>query len=1125
MSTLLRIKSIFFAVCILFINTASAQGRKLILPQGHDYIIMNVDVDSKGKNLLSGGKEGEAYLWDVRSALPYSKIPGHRWDVMLAKFVNDSIFVSGGEEGKLLIYNINHPEEYKSIELPEQGVVMTGDIDPSKKFIAFILFDNSGSSNYPYNLYVADLTSLEIIYNEGFEHPQLTAGESSPLFTDMKFSADGKNIISTQGSYLFHWRRIGKSNKFQYVDIEIENNKRSVNFYSPGIALTIDGGESSSLYNLDSEKISLLEIENATEDVVFESYQPESGYLTQLFLDSIRLYDIKSQKEIYRIATGQNMVMGFKIVPSLNLIFSFDLSGSIKTWNFLSGYPISEYKPHSGDVRMLSYSNQEHVLVSGNQDGKVRFWDLKKMELRNIFTAGNYDKTLGTGHMHGIIGMSMDETSGLMACTSDNLNLLILNYKTGKLVDTFTFKDVPNHVQIIPSKDLLFINLYNSVEVYQLSTHKILKEFNKTTYWNYNTQQFVVKSPVSHFTVDTIENTIYISNADGNYGLLGLSLLTLDTTAFIAQAHNMEITAVKKIPYDPFLITSSKDGTIKMWNLNKSSAGNHPAPLDVSSNIETIEYHPVLKKIFAVTESNQLLEIAIKENRLFITDSTEFNKGISLAISVERNQLFIGSAENSISIWNLNPLVHTGNIIYIDSSDYLFLDKFNNYKASKPALSRVGIKQQRKILSMMQFDVEFNRPDKVFEALGSSDTALINSYKRAYNKRIKKLGIDTTQFRDGFSVPEADFENRDVIEFEQKNEKLTLNIKGIDSDFKLDHFNIWINEVPLYGMKGISILNRKQRGNKFDTIISINLSQGENRIETSVTNVNGTESYRMPLYVKYTAAQPLKETVHFIGIGINEFADSRRNLQWCVKDIRDLALKLKEKYGSTIIIDTLFDQNVTLNNVQALKQKLLNTNINDKVIIAYSGHGLLSKQYDYFLSSYNVNFSNPEINGIAYEEIENLLDSIPSRKKLLLLDACHSGEVDKDEMLAIQKVKNQTGNKSLIMNRGSGDEEVETKTVGLQNSFELMQSLFVNVGKGTGTTIISAAGGVQFAQERDDLENGVFTFSLLEALNKNKTIKVSELKKYVGERVEQLTKGLQKPTTRNELKDFDWEVW
>ena len=95
----------------------------------------------------------------------------------------------------------------------------------------------------------------------------------------------------------------------------------------------------------------------------------------------------------------------------------------------------------------------------------------------------------------------------------------------------------------------------------------------------------------------------------------------------------------------------------------------------------------------------------------------------------------------------------------------------------------------------------------------------------------------------------------------------------------------------------------------------------------------------------------------------------------------------------------------------------------------------------------------------------------------------------------------------------------------MSNSFELMQSLFVNVSKGTGTTIISAAGAMQYAQERGDLKNGVFTYSILEAFNNNKSLKVSELKRIVGERVAALTNGLQKPTSRNETINVDWQVW
>jgi uncharacterized caspase-like protein len=278
----------------------------------------------------------------------------------------------------------------------------------------------------------------------------------------------------------------------------------------------------------------------------------------------------------------------------------------------------------------------------------------------------------------------------------------------------------------------------------------------------------------------------------------------------------------------------------------------------------------------------------------------------------------------------------------------------------------------------------------------------------------------------------------------------------------------------------------------------------------------------MPLTVNYTPAVKQKETIRFIGIGVDRFADNQYNLQYSSKDIRDLALKLKEKYEENITIDTLFNENVTTTKIKALKQKLMETSVNDKVIVSYSGHGLLSKDYDYYLSTYSINFNNPEQNGLPYDELESLLDSIPARKKLMLIDACHSGEVDKEEGIAMNKQADSLG-----LSKGIIIEENKTaqKQVGLRNSFELMQSLFVNVGKSTGATIISAAAGNQFALERGDLKNGVFTYSLLEAMKKYPSIMISELKKIVGERVEQLTNGMQKPTSRNENISVDWGLW
>lgn len=93
-----------------------------------------------------------------------------------------------------------------------------------------------------------------------------------------------------------------------------------------------------------------------------------------------------------------------------------------------------------------------------------------------------------------------------------------------------------------------------------------------------------------------------------------------------------------------------------------------------------------------------------------------------------------------------------------------------------------------------------------------------------------------------------------------------------------------------------------------------------------------------------------------------------------VKDIRDLAIKLIEKYGENFEVDTLFDENVSSEKVRVLRKKLEGSSISDKLIVAYSGHGLLSNDYVYYLSTYSVNFSHPEENGLHYDELDNLIE-------------------------------------------------------------------------------------------------------------------------------------------------------
>jgi hypothetical protein len=345
--------------------------------------------------------------------------------------------------------------------------------------------------------------------------------------------------------------------------------------------------------------------------------------------------------------------------------------------------------------------------------------------------------------------------------------------------------------------------------------------------------------------------------------------------------------------------------------------------------------------------------------------------------------------------------------------------------------------------------------------------------------------------------------------------------------------------VPVYGINGMSLRNEKQiRGVPLKKHLSLTLSEGDNKIEVSVLNSAGVESLKQTAYAK-NEGSPVKKDLYFIGISCADYMDSNFNLKYSVKDGRDMASQFagaKNTYGN-IFIDTLFNKEVTREKVAALKQKLLNSRVDDQVVLFVSGHGLLDDSLDFYFATYDVDFRHPEKRGVSFDDLENILDSIPAREKLFMMDACHSGEVDKEEMMETAPV-NTVSNTDITF-RGNvkeyntrGNSTVTRPGVTLNNSFELMQDLFAGLDKGTGTTVISAAAGKGYALESPQWNNGVFTYSIINGLrtraadkNKDGIITISELRDYAIKQVESLTGGKQKPTSRRESINNDWRIF
>lgn len=542
--------------------------------------------------------------------------------------------------------------------------------------------------------------------------------------------------------------------------------------------------------------------------------------------------------------------------------------------------------------------------------------------------------------------------------------------------------------------------------------------------------------------------------------------------------------------------------------------------------VDSLRFPSVLE-LFSLADGLVALSFANGEFRTmeiggkFISFQGHTEPITSVRLDTLMHHLISTSLDGTLRIWNQFTGELKATIVPIGQSNFICVTPDKYYMTSGKDLRSFGFKINEQFVFPEQFDPFYNRPDIVLERLGYHDQELIDAYRNAHVKRMKRLGFSSGEMTADLNLPKLEVKNIGTLPTSTTEEELVLELLMSDAHFNLDRYSIWINGVPFFGSRGFSLTNKHSA--RIELSAKINLSKGPNKIEISCINSNGAESFREAFFIRYDPdEEPIGKT-YFIGLGLDHFVQPGHDLKFSVKDIQDLTSVFEKKLGKRLVVDTLFNQSVNLKNLSAIKDKLTKTNVEDRIILAYSGHGLLDSHLDYYLSTYEVDFYAPQERGIPYNVLEDLLDSIPARQKLLLIDACHSGEVDKEDLRVGQLL---AGAKGIQRTRGViPDSTILEPKIGLQNSFQLMQELFVNVEKGSGATIISAAGGDEYALEGGSISNGFFTFALLQFFKTHKTVSVKEMKKFVSNEVLRLSGGLQRPTSRLENADLNWNLW
>jgi len=314
--------------------------------------------------------------------------------------------------------------------------------------------------------------------------------------------------------------------------------------------------------------------------------------------------------------------------------------------------------------------------------------------------------------------------------------------------------------------------------------------------------------------------------------------------------------------------------------------------------------------------------------------------------------------------------------------------------------------------------------------------------------------------------------------------EIELQLTAIDGGAGIKEINVMCNGKLIVldnSIPNTSTLEKVKRN------YTINLIPGKNHIEVFAVNYQKRSSFKQTLEIECKAEFKASTNLYALMIGINEYKNPKNNLNYARDDAQSVKTKLSEVANgifNKIYIESLLDEKATKENIiTALNDIVAKSNPNDVFVLYYAGHGVMNtdnNDAEYYLVPHDVihlHDSEDNLQKLAFSasELKMYLSKIKAQKQLILLDACHSGGALK----------------TLSSNRGAPEEKA---------IFQLARS--------SGIVLISASETEQFATEFKSLGHGVFTYTLLEALEGkadgsegDKKITVNEIKVYMEDHV------------------------